>query len=331
MVHPGRRGAGAGSGGAVSESEAARAHVPVLLAEIVELAAAGPHRVVVDGTLGMGGHAEALLERLPGIETYIGLDRDPEALKMATKRLERFDGRIRLVHATFDQTPEVLEAAGVSRASFALLDLGVSSYQLDTASRGFSFQSDGPIDMRMDPTGGETALEVIQRTPPEQMEEILRERGEVVCPGRVAKALWEHRKRMHTTGDLARVISDALPAPAKRGLKIHPATLAFMALRSYVNRENEILEDGLPALIECLEPGGRLAVISFHSLEDRVVKRLFAAESRGCVCPPQFPICTCGKKPRVELIQKKSRAAESGEVDENPRSRSARLRVAVRR
>lgn len=327
MVHPGRS---LDSDGALSEThEAARKHVPVLLAEVVGLASSGSHKVVVDGTLGMGGHAEALLERLPGIELYIGMDRDPQALELAHARLERFEGRVRLVHGTFDQAGEAMEAAGVSKASFVLLDLGVSSFQLDTAERGFSFQSDGPIDMRMDPTQGPTALEVIQRTPPAEMEEILRERGEVVCPGRVAKALWEHRQRMHTTGDLARVVSDALPAPAKRGLKIHPATLAFMALRSYVNRENEILAEGLPAFIDRLEVGGRIAVISFHSLEDRVVKRTLQAEARGCVCPPQFPVCTCGKKPRVELVSKL--AAATGEVDANPRSRSARLRAAVRR
>ena len=314
----------------MSEADAP-AHVPVLVEQVCALAGAGSHSVVVDGTLGMGGHAEALLTRLPDIELYIGMDRDPEAIRRATARLARFDGRVRIAHATFDQAPEVMEAAGVRAAGFILLDLGVSSYQLDTAERGFSFQADGPVDMRMDPTTGMTAIELIQRTPVAELEALLRDRGDVVCPGRVAKALFEHRQRIKTTGDLARVVSDALPAPAKRGLKIHPATLTFMALRSAVNREPEMLKAALPALIERLSLGGRLAVISFHSLEDRVVKQVMQAEARGCVCPPAFPVCTCGKKPRITLDNKRSKAAESAEVDANPRSRSARLRVAVRK
>jgi 16S rRNA (cytosine1402-N4)-methyltransferase len=326
VVHPGHGSPARALSGPSGDAR----HVPVLLDQVLALAGDGPHRTVVDGTLGLGGHAEALLERFRDLELYVGLDRDPQALARATTRLARFEGRLRLAHATFDRAGEVLDAAGVRDADFILLDLGVSSFQLDTAERGFSFMHEGPLDMRMDPTQGPTALELIQRLPVKELEAVLKEGGEVTCAGRVAKALHENRQRMRTTADLARVVTDALPAPAKRGLKIHPATTTFMALRVAVNRELEMLAEALPALIDRLAPGGRIAVIAFHSLEDRIVKQALAREAKGCVCPPQFPICTCGKKPRIELVDRKAFAPKVDEVDANPRSRSAKLRVGMR-
>ena len=327
MVHPRF---GLQQPGELSAGPRRPGHVPVLEDEVLRAAADSPRSVVVDGTVGLGGHSRALLERFPDIQRLVGLDRDPEALALARENLSGFGDRVSLHHATFDRAGEVLDELGLHTAGFILMDLGVSSLQLDSPERGFSFREAGPLDMRMDQGRGPTALDLIRELSPKDLEALLKEQGEVTCPGRIARALHEQRHRLKTTLDLAQLVTDALPAPAKAGLKIHPATRVFMALRAAVNRELSILKTALPLLIERLPARGRLVVIGFHSLEDRIVKQTMAAEAKGCVCPPSFPICTCAKKPRLAILKGSPFEAAQAEVEANPRSRSARLRVGVR-
>jgi 16S rRNA (cytosine1402-N4)-methyltransferase len=305
-------------------------HVPVLAAEVLAAARSGSHRVVLDGTVGPGGHAGILLDSLPGIEVYVGIDRDRQALAQAERRLERHARRLRLHHATFDRAGEVLDAAGIGDVDLALLDLGVSSLQLDDPARGFSLANAGPIDMRMDAGDRETALDLIRNLDRRELARVLVRYGEVDCPGRIARALKENEESLATTLDLARIATAALPAALRRRRdRIHPATRTFQALRIAVNRELRLLEEALPRLVARLAVGGRLAVISFHSLEDRIAKRALAAEERGCICPPGFPVCACGRRPR--LIRAGGVVTPGGaEVAANPRSRSAKLRIGVR-
>ncbi|MBI4864253.1 MAG: 16S rRNA (cytosine(1402)-N(4))-methyltransferase RsmH [Candidatus Riflebacteria bacterium] len=306
------------------------AHEPVLLDEVVDLASRGPHRVVLDCTVGLGGHAQALLERLPDIETYVGIDRDPEALEQARARLSRFGDRLRTRQTTFDRSIDALDELGIGAVQFVLVDLGVSSFQLETGRRGFSFRLQGPLDMRMDPRDPDTAADLIRRLGPDDLARLLRDRGEVECAERLARALHDQRLTLRTTTDLARLVAEATPARVKARLKIHPATKVFMALRSAVNQEPEILERALPRLIDRLAPGGRIVVISFHSLEDRIAKRIFRGAATGCVCPPVFPVCNCGKRPTLGLVDRRPIKPSDPEVAGNPRSRSARMRAAIR-
>ena len=305
-------------------------HVPVLLDEIVEVARGGPHRIVLDGTVGLGGHAAALLSRLPGLERYIGLDRDAEALELAQDLLTPFRERVRLFQATFDQAQAILDQLGLETVDLALLDLGVSSLQLDRPGRGFSFRDAGPLDMRMDPSHGETAKDLLGRLTVGELTQLLKTNGEVDCPGRVARAILENLTRIKTTADLAQVVVDVLPASLKARSRIHPATKVFLALRIAVNQELERLETALPAILERLSCDGRIAAIAFHSLEDRIVKRFFSDEARGCTCPPGLPVCACGRRPRLRLCSRRAIQPAPFEQQANPRSRSAKLRVGVR-
>lgn len=308
-------------------------HRPVLLAETVDRLALRPGAWVVDGTVGGGGHAVALLEATAPDGRLIGLDVDAEALAAARSRLERFGPRVQLIQASFRQWRGLAAKLGVPRIDAMLLDLGVSSHQLDTESRGFRFgeatAETAPLDMRMDRRHGPTAADLLNRASEKELETIFRSYGELPGARRLAQAVASARRRapLRTARDLLRVVHEARIG---RGRHHHPATLVFQALRIAVNDEIEALREGLDAAIDSLAPGGRLAVIAYHSLEDRLVKRRFVAEARGCVCPPRQPVCTCGRRPRLRIVTR--RAVRPGEAEQraNPRARSARLRVAER-
>jgi len=288
---------------------------------------------VVDGTVGGGGHAEVILELIGPTGRFIGLDVDPEALAATAARLARFGDRVRLVHASFRELGGVLQALSIDRIDAVLLDLGVSSRQIDAPQRGFRFSEDTadvtPLDMRMDPRIAATAADLLATAPAAEIERWLREYGELPGAARLARAIDETRRDapIRTTRDLLRVIERARVGGGRRH---HPATLVFQALRIAVNDELGALDEGLDAAIDALATGGRVAVIAYHSLEDRRVKLRLRAEARGCVCPPRQPVCTCGKRPRVRVVTPRAVRAGEEEVRANPRARSARLRAAER-
>jgi 16S rRNA (cytosine1402-N4)-methyltransferase len=299
-----------------------------MLDPVVDMLARRDDGVLVDATVGLGGHAEALLERCPGA-TLVGLDVDPEALAVAGARLARFGDRARLVRASYLDLPAVLRAHGLDAVEAVLFDLGVSSLQLDSPTRGFSFRFEGPLDMRFSGEGM-TAAELLAHVTEEELRRILEEYGEEPRARRVARAIVAARLRepLRTTTDLVRVVSRTLGG--RRG-KIDPATRTFQALRIATNRELT----GLPAAIEqaarLLSPCGRLAVIAFHSLEDRLVKRTLRRLSGRCVCPPGTPICRCEPESLLEILTRRPLRPSDDEVRTNPRARSARLRAAERR
>jgi 16S rRNA (cytosine1402-N4)-methyltransferase len=302
-------------------------HVPVLEGEIVELFTSQPAGVIVDATLGGGGHARALLTNAPQLR-ILGIDRDPDARAASAERLAEFGGRVRIVDATFGQLRDTIarnaDFIGDDGIVGILMDLGVSSHQLDDARRGFSFRADAPLDMRMDPTRGETAAEFLSRVDQHQFVRLLRENGESRFAGSIAKSVLE--RQPHTTGELTEAVERAVPMAARR--RGHVATRVFQALRIAVNAEVEELSSGLDAALDGLSAGGLLAVISYHSGEDRVVKSvLHEASTGGCHCPPELG-CVCGAVPRVDVFKASARLASPGEIDQNPRARSARLRVA---
>ena len=302
-------------------------HVPVLLAETVRLLAPPPGGVVADGTLGAGGHAEALLEAVGADGRLVGIDRDPVALKRAGDRLARFGGAFAPVHGRHEELPELLRGVGIFAADAILFDLGLSSMQLDEAARGFSFRSDGPLDMRMDPTEGPTAAELLEGASEAELTRILRNWGEERRARTIARAIVQERRRqpLTRTRQLAALVEKALGAGARR-FRIHPATRTFQALRIAVNHELDNLEAVLPQAVGALNPGGRLAVISFHSLEDRIVKRFFRSLSRDQYDDRQ-PVPQVARKASLQLITRKPITPSQQEQSENPRSRSAKLRI----
>jgi 16S rRNA (cytosine1402-N4)-methyltransferase len=302
-------------------------HVPVLESEIVELFASQPAGVVVDATLGGGGHALALLSHAPQLR-ILGIDRDPDARAASAERLAQFEGRVRIVDATFGQLHDALDAnadfLGNDPIVGVLMDLGVSSHQLDDARRGFSFRADAPLDMRMDPTRGETAAQFLSHVDQHQLVRLLRENGESRFAGSIAKSVLERQPQ--TTDELTEAVERAVPMAARR--RGHVATRVFQALRIAVNSEEEELSSGLDAALDVVSAGGVVAVISYHSGEDRVVKSvLHEAGTGGCHCPPELG-CVCGAIPRVTVLKASARLASQGEIDQNPRARSARLRAA---
>jgi 16S rRNA (cytosine1402-N4)-methyltransferase len=302
-------------------------HVPVLESEIVELFASQPAGVLVDATLGGAGHAYALLNSAPQLR-ILGIDRDPDARAASAERLAEFEGRFRIVDATFGQLRDALvrnaDFIGESPIVGILMDLGVSSHQLDDASRGFSFRGDAPLDMRMDPTRGETAAEFLGHVDQHQFVRLLRENGESRFAGSIAKSVLERQPQ--TTNELTEAVERAVPMAARR--RGHVATRVFQALRIAVNAEEDELAHGLDAALDALAVGGLLAVIAYHSGEDRVVKSvLHEAGTGGCHCPPELG-CVCGAVPRVTVFKASARLASQSEIDRNPRARSARLRVA---
>ena len=303
-------------------------HIPVLRDEVVSLFASVPSGVVVDATVGGGGHAAALLEAYDTLRV-VGLDRDPAALDAARARLSAFGDRVTLIASPFSELASVLSRPGLGLGPLAgvLLDLGVSSPQLDWSERGFSFREDGPLDMRMDPTSGQTAADVVNTLPVGDLATLFRQNGEGRLSGRIARAVVQARP-LTSTRQLAEVVASAVPAPARR--KGHPARRVFQALRIEVNDELGQLAAVLPVALSNLAVGGVCAVISYHSGEDRLTKQVFAeAASGGCVCPPGLP-CVCGAVVRHQLVFRGSRKPSAAEIAANPRSESARLRAIVR-
>lgn len=303
-------------------------HIPVLYEEVLAALDVKAGKRYIDCTVGGGGHALGILERSSPDGKLLGLDADPEALKIATERLAAFASRLVLVNENFVNLSKVAHEHGFVPADGIFFDLGVSTIQLESLDRGFSFRVDSPLDMRFDPRQKVTAAELVNKLSEQELAVLLYRYGEEPRAKAIAKAVVRARQKgpIETTGQLVRIIERVIPA---RG-RIHPATRTFQALRIAVNSELENLESALQQAIEILAPEGRIAVISFHSLEDRLVKQFFAFEARGCICPPGLPICTCGHKPRLEILTKKPIVASDEEVRRNPRSRSAKLRVARR-
>jgi 16S rRNA (cytosine1402-N4)-methyltransferase len=278
----------------------------------------------VDATLGAGGHAWGILEAASPNGELLGLDLDPQALEIASQRLDVFRGRVTFVQASFTTLSAQLEKLGWKGVQGIVLDLGVSSMQLDRPERGFSFQAEGELDMRFDPGQPLSAADMVNGAPEQQLADLIWRYGEEPQARRIARAIVQARP-LHTTLQLAEVVRRAVGTHHQR---IHPATRTFQALRIAVNAELEAIEVVLPQAVQALGPGGRLAVISFHSLEDRIVKQFFRRESKDCICPPGQPICTCGHKASLKEITRHPVEASAAEVAENPRARSARLRVA---
>jgi 16S rRNA (cytosine1402-N4)-methyltransferase len=305
--------------------EPTQPHIPVLLDAVMDHLAITPGAVLVDGTVGAGGHAAAMLAAAGPAGRLLGIDQDPAALAIAGDRLAGFGAQVTLVHARFDDLAQQAVRAGIDAADAILFDLGVSSMHLDTAARGFSFMQDGPLDMRMNPTGSQPpASELVNTYPVDELAEIIWRYGEDRNARRIARHIAAHRPFTRTLA-LAQAIESLVP-PHKRE-KIHPATRTFQALRIAVNDELGVLERVLPQAVALLKPGGRLGVISFHSLEDRIVKHFFKGASTDCICPPEQPICTCNHRAIVRLVTRKPITANPDEARQNPRSRSAKLRV----
>lgn len=303
-------------------------HVSVLLNEAVDALNVKDGGVYVDGTLGGGGHSEAILQRSSSCR-LIGIDRDAEAIAAAGKRLEAYSDRITLVNNNFAAAGEVLHSLGVEKIDGAVLDLGVSSYQLDNAERGFSYMKDAPLDMRMNRADIKTAFEVVNTYDSDRLCSIFYRYGEEKWSKRIAEFIVKRREQspISTTGELAGIITAAIPAGA-REKGSHPAKRVFQAIRIEVNGELEILKNAITDIVSCMEKGGRLAIITFHSLEDRIVKQCFNELAAGCTCPRDFPICVCGKQPAVKIITKKPVLPGEEEQERNSRSKSAKLRVA---
>ena len=283
----------------------------------------------MDCTAGGGGHSYEIARRLPEGGRLISLDRDPDAIAAATERLRDFGDRVTLVKSDYSDVGAVLDDLGAGSVNGVMWDLGVSSFQLDEGERGFSYMKDAPLDMRMDRSGGITAADVVNGYSAEELKRIIWEYGEEKFAGPVARNIVKARekKRIETTGELAALIAEAMPAAARRAEAQHPAKRTFQAIRIEVNGELDQIEPSIRAAVERLSPGGIAAVITFHSLEDRIVKRTFADLSTGCTCPPGFPVCVCGRKPVVEPVTKKPVVPSRDEEAENPRARSAKLRI----
>jgi 16S rRNA (cytosine1402-N4)-methyltransferase len=305
-------------------------HVPVLADEVHELLAVQPGETVVDATFGAGGHAALLCAELQGEGRFVAIDRDPDVRPFFERFQQTCRAQTRFLRGDFDLVLSQLAQNGV-RADAVLLDLGVSSMQIDRPERGFSYAVDAPLDMRMDPSAPRSARDLVNDAPERELAEILRRYGEERFARQIAAAIVRRRgdRPYERTGDLVETIRAAIPAPRRFG-DGHPAKRVFQALRIATNDELGTLERALPAVLGLLRPGGRVAVISFHSLEDRIVKRFFAAQAKGCTCPPDLPVCVCGKEPLLRLATRKAVRPSPAEVAANVRSASARLRAAVR-
>jgi 16S rRNA (cytosine1402-N4)-methyltransferase len=303
-------------------------HIPVLAGELIELLDPRPGEVAVDCTFGGGGHARLLAERIGPTGTLIGIDRDPMAEERFAELSAELPCDVRFIRADYVTALRRLGAERL-RPDLIYLDLGMSSMQVDTWARGFSYAYDAPLDMRMDPDQALTAHEILNQWDERRLSRLLRQYGEERYAGQIARAIGRARRRQElaTTHELVEVIKSAVPvhAPFASG---HPARRTFQALRIAVNDELAQLDEALPLAWDLLRPGGRLAAIAFHSLEDRTVKRFLAAQARGCICPPEFPVCVCHREPEAELLTRRAVAASPGEVADNPRARSAHLRAA---
>jgi 16S rRNA (cytosine1402-N4)-methyltransferase len=302
-------------------------HIPVLLDAVLAGLAPQPGAALLDGTLGAGGHSAAWLRATAPDGRVLGFDRDAAALAVAQQTLAPFGARVTLVHASYADMGRIAPERGFAPVDALLLDLGYSSLQIDDPARGFSFRLDGPLDMRFDADQPTSAADLVNRLPERQLADLIYEYGEERHSRRIARAIAAARP-IETTGALAEIVARSVPR--SKDNKIHPATRTFQALRIAVNDELGALERALPQAVDLLRPGGRLAVISFHSLEDRIVKQFMRRESQDCICPPEQPLCTCGHVATLREVTRKPVMADEAEVARNPRARSARLRVAER-
>ena len=302
-------------------------HIPVLLNEVIEGLNIDPDGIYVDGTLGGAGHSYEIAKRLKG-GRLIGIDRDEDAIAAASERLEPFSDRVTIVRGNYGDMADILGDIGISEVDGILLDLGVSSHQIDEAERGFSYREDAPLDMRMDRRDELTAYDVVNTYTEAELTRILKDYGEERFAGSIARHIVRARaeRPVSTTFELSDIIKASIPAKY-RDKKGHPAKRSFQAIRIEVNHELDILRDSLNGMIDILKPGGRLCVISFHSLEDRIVKQAMRTAEDPCICPKDFPVCVCGRKPKGRCVSKKAITAADNELDTNNRAHSAKLRI----
>ncbi|MEO5885268.1 MAG: 16S rRNA (cytosine(1402)-N(4))-methyltransferase RsmH [Candidatus Limnocylindrales bacterium] len=308
-------------------------HIPVLAEEVLMMLAPAPGSLQIDATLGGGGHTERILEATDPDGRLLGLDADGAAIARVDGRLRpRFGDRLVLRQANFRELADIAPASGFGQVDGALFDLGLSSYQLADTDRGFGFRAGGPLDMRFDTSRGVPASELLATLDTAELTALFGRYGEEPRSGRIAHAVVEARRSapVSTAEALTALIERVAPPNPRQQRRTHPASRVFQALRIAVNEEMDALHEGLAAALDLLRPGGRLVVLSYHSLEDRIVKRFFAAERRGCVCPPERPVCVCGRNPRVRLVTSSSMTPSAAEIEANPRARSARLRAAER-
>ena len=303
-------------------------HKSVLLYETVDSLNIRPDGIYVDGTLGGGGHAFEVLKRLGPEGRLIGIDQDADAIRAATERLEQFKDKVTIVRSNYRNIREVLSDLGIEKVDGIYLDLGVSSYQLDTAERGFTYRENAPLDMRMDQRNEKTAADIVNDYSEMELYRIIRDYGEDRFAKNIAKHIVKARavQRIETTDQLVEIIKAAIPAKI-RAEGGHPAKRTFQAIRIELNHELEVLNDSIDTMIDLLKPGGRLSIITFHSLEDRIVKTRFRTNENPCICPPDFPVCVCGKKSKGQVITRKPIVPTDDELEENKRSKSSKLRV----
>jgi 16S rRNA (cytosine1402-N4)-methyltransferase len=306
-------------------------HTPVMRNEVVQFLQCRPGGIYVDGTVGGGGHSYEILENSAPDGLLIGIDLDDDAIHESEHRLKAFKDRVVLVKGNFAQIDTILKGMNIHKVDGIILDLGVSSHQIETADRGFSFTLNAMLDMRMDRSSGLSAYDLINSFPVKDLEKIIKDYGEEIMAGRIARAISARRKisPIETTAELADIIVHTMPFAMRRG-RIHPATRTFQAIRIYVNEELLNLYQAINKGIDMLDTSGRLLVISFHSLEDRIVKNNFRSWEKGCICPSDFPACCCHRKPRLKVVVKKPITPGDDEITHNPRARSAKLRVAER-
>lgn len=303
-------------------------HYSVMLEETIDGLNIKPDGIYIDGTLGGGGHALEVLTRLGENGCLIGIDQDSDAIIAASKKLEKFGGKLTVIRSNYEDIKEIADRLGIESADGILLDLGVSSYQLDTAERGFSYKLEAPLDMRMDSRMNMTASDIVNSYSELELYRVIRDYGEDAFAKNIAKhiALYRKDKKIETTTELAEIIKGAIPARLRAG-KGHPAKQTFQAIRIELNRELEVLQNTLDDMLELLAPGGRLCIITFHSLEDRIVKNTFRRFENPCTCPPDFPVCRCGAVSRGKVITRKPIIPSEKELEENSRSKSAKLRI----
>lgn len=306
-------------------------HVPVMLKETVDSLIKKADGCYVDGTIGGAGHSKEILSRLNEHGRLIGIDRDENALKAAASRLDEYKDRVTLIHSNFSNIKYVLQSLEIEKIDGMLLDLGVSSPQLDNPERGFSYMNDAPLDMRMDTESNITAADIINKSTEEELKNIIKEYGEERWASRIASFIVREREKhpISTTFELVDIIKSAIPAAARREGP-HPAKRTFQAIRIAVNRELDEIKNAIPDIVDVLNPGGRVCIITFHSLEDRIVKETFKKLANPCTCPPELPVCVCNNKPKITIITRKPIVPGEKELEENPRARSAKLRVAER-
>lgn len=303
-------------------------HKPVLLEEVIDGLAIKPDGIYADGTLGGAGHGSRICEKLNAQGRYIGLDQDADAVRTSSERLSRFGGKALVIRSNYADMPQVLKESGIEKADGILLDLGVSSFQLDTAERGFSYRADAPLDMRMDNRQELSAVEVVNQYPESRLFHIIKDYGEDKFAKNIAKHIVAERSKapILTTKRLAEVVSQAIPMKFRKQGG-HPAKRTFQAVRIEVNHELDVLSNSLEDMIDILKPDGRLCIITFHSLEDRIVKQAFRKAENPCICPPGFPVCVCGNVPKGKVVNRKPILPSEEEMEQNPRSKSAKLRI----